>query len=163
MRKIQLALISICILFLIATGISLLFPSTVVVSRAVDIKSDKGPVFAMVSNIYQWKNWVEGMNASVVKIYNADSAQLGKTTVKIVSVTDTTVVSNWQTPGSEMQESTLRLITDTNQHVTVVQWQFVQNVNWYPWEKFASMMNDKIIGTMIEKNLQTLKGFVERN
>jgi hypothetical protein len=45
--------------------------------------------------------------------------------------------------------------------MTVVQWQFVQEVNWYPWERFSSMMNDRIIGTLLEKNLNQLKKTVE--
>ena len=41
MRLIKLGLISVVVLFLLATAIGLLFPSTVVVSRAIDIKSYK--------------------------------------------------------------------------------------------------------------------------
>jgi hypothetical protein len=43
-----------------------------------------------------------------------------------------------------------------------VQWQFEQKVKWYPWERLGSMMNDKILGTMMEKNLNNLKALVEK-
>jgi hypothetical protein len=57
----------------------------------------------------------------------------------------------------------MRLIGDSLQKVTVVQWQFEQKIKWYPWEKFGSMMNDKILGTMMEKNLGNLRKLIERN
>lgn len=162
MRVIKLSIISGVVLFLLATSISLLFPSVVVVSRAIDIKSYKKTVYPLVSDIRNWQQWIEGMNGSTVKVYSAGSAKLGNTNVEIISLTDTTIVSIWKSEQSAQQESTIRLITDSLQKTMVVQWQFVQKLNWYPWEKFGSMMNDKIIGTMIEKNLLSLKQIAEK-
>ena len=162
MRVIKLGLISLLVLMMIATAIGFLFPSTVVVSRAVDIKSVKSPVFELVADLNKWNLWVDGMNNSSVKVYNKKSAKLGNTMVSVIAITDSTVVTSWVNDQSPKQESTIRLITDSAQKVTVVQWQFIQQVKWYPWEKFSSMMNDKIIGTMIEKNLQNLKLLAEQ-
>jgi thiamine kinase-like enzyme len=75
--------------------------------------------------------------------------------------TDTTIISKWYTVNAAEQESTIRFITNTSQNITVVQWQFIQHIKWYPWEKFASMMNDKIIGARIEQNLANLKKLLE--
>lgn len=161
MRVIKLGLISLLVLMMIATAIGFLFPSTVVVSRAVDIKSFKSPVFELVADLNKWNLWVDGMNNATVKVYNKKSAKLGNTMVSVIAITDSTVVTSWVNEQSPKQESTIRLITDSAQKVTVVQWQFIQQVKWYPWEKFSSMMNDKIIGTMIEKNLQNLKLLAE--
>ncbi|MBL7760585.1 MAG: hypothetical protein JNK08_07805 [Sediminibacterium sp.] len=161
MRFIKLGLISVVVLVLLASAFSLVIPSTVIVSRAVDIRSYKQPVYQLVGSLDQWHNWVEGMNSAAVKVYNADSAQLAKTTVVVQQRTDSTIISKWSNPGSADQVSTIRLIADSANKVVVVQWQFVQQVKWYPWEKISSMMNDKIIGTMIEKNLATLKQNVE--
>ncbi|KAF0241662.1 MAG: hypothetical protein Q8K64_12260 [Sediminibacterium sp.] len=162
MRVIKLGLISLLVLMMIATAIGFLFPSTVVVSRAVDIKSFKSPVFELVADLNKWNLWVDGMNNATVKVYNKKSAKLGNTMVSVIAITDSTVVTSWVNEQSPKQESTIRLITDSAQKVTVVQWQFIQQVRWYPWEKFSSMMNDKIIGTMIEKNLQNLKLLAEQ-
>lgn len=162
MRLIKLGLISLLVLMIMATSIGFLFPSIVVVSRAVDIKAYKSPVYELVKDLNKWNLWVDGMNNPSVKIYNSTSAKLGKTLVSVIAITDSTVVTNWVSDQSPMQESTIRFITDSSQKITVVQWQFVQQVKWYPWEKFGSMMNDKIIGTMIEKNLQNLKLLAEQ-
>jgi len=43
-----------------------------------------------------------------------------------------------------------------------VQWQFEQKLKWYPWEKFASLMSDKIMGPMMEANLDELRKLVEK-
>ncbi|MBH2003744.1 MAG: hypothetical protein I8H66_03565 [Sphingobacteriia bacterium] len=161
MRFIKLGLISVVVLMALAAAFSLVIPSTIIVSRAVDIQSYKQPVYQLVSNLNQWRNWVEGMNSNAVIIYNADSAKLGHSMVVISRRTDSTVISNWTNAGAADQLSTIRLIADSSNKVVVVQWQFVQQVKWYPWEKISSMMNDKIIGTMIEKNLATLKQVAE--
>ena len=161
MRLIKLGLISFVVLFLLATAIGLLFPSTVLVSRAIDIKSSKATVFENVKDLRKWNNWVDGMNNPIVKIIDSSKAILGNTTVTINAITDTTVVTEWISENAAKQISTIRLIGDSAQKMTVVQWQFVQEVNWYPWERFSSMMNDRIIGTLLEKNLNKLKKTVE--
>ena len=162
MRVIKLSIISLLVLATMATAIGFLFPSTVVVSRAVDIKSYKQPVYLLVSDLGKWGLWVEGMNGPGVKVYNAGSAKLGNTNVNITGLTDSTVIANWEGMNTGKQESTIRLISDSSRKLTVVQWQFVQQVKWYPWEKCGSMMNDKIIGPMLEKNLLNLKQVAEQ-
>jgi thiamine kinase-like enzyme len=161
MRFIKLGLISVVVLVVLASAFSLVIPSTVIVSRAVDIRSYKQPVYQLVGNLDQWRNWVEGMNSDAVKVFSSDSAQLAKTTVVVQQRTDSTIISKWSNASAADQVSTIRLIADSSNKIVVVQWQFVQQVKWYPWEKISSMMNDKIIGTMIEKNLATLKQVVE--
>ncbi len=163
MRVIKLGFISLLVLGLLATCIGFLFPSTVVVSRVIDIKSYKQPVYLLVSDLRNWRPWVEGMDNPNVIVYDSVSAKLGNTLVNITTLTDTTVVSNWKNSSSSDQLSTIRLISDSSQKNTIVQWQFVQQVKWYPWEKFSSMMNDKIIGTLLEKNLANLKQLAEHH
>ena len=63
--------------------------------------------------------------------------------------------------NGQQQLSTIRIIGNNTQDYAVVQWQFVQQIGWYPWDRFGSMMNDKIMGTMMEQNLQSLKKSLE--
>jgi hypothetical protein len=158
---IKLGLISLIVLGIIVTLIGLLFPSTVLVSRAVDIKAPIDSIKYRVGKMEQWALWIGGMNDSSVKI-NADTdAQLGNTHVQISQITDSTVVSTWTSLNGEQQLSTIRIIGNNTQDYAVVQWQFVQKIGWYPWDRFGSMMNDKIMGTMMEENLQSLKKSLE--
>jgi thiamine kinase-like enzyme len=97
-----------------------------------------------------------------VKISSPVKADLAGTTVMITNVTDSTIVSSWTGSSGSNQVSTMRVIGDSLQKITVVQWQFVQKLKWYPWEKLGSMMNDKILGTMMEKDLNSLKQLLEK-
>jgi thiamine kinase-like enzyme len=161
MKLIKLGFISLIVLGIIVTLIGLLFPSTVLVSRAVDIKAPIDSIKYRVGNMNQWKHWIAGMNDSSVKIISSTNAQLGNTHVQISQITDSTVLSTWTSLNGQQQLSTIRIIGNSNQDYAVVQWQFVQKIGWYPWDRFGSMMNDKIMGTMMEQNLQSLKKTLE--
>lgn len=161
MRLIKLGIISLIVMSALMLLVSLLFPSVVIVSRATDIHAPQSTIYPLARNMYNWSKWVDGMNHSNAVVYNADSAKLGSTLVTVIGETDTTIISLWKGVNATEQESTIRFITDTTQNITVVQWQFVQHIKWYPWEKFASMMNDKIIGARIEQNLANLKKIAE--
>ena len=162
MKLIRLAVISVVILFVLATLMGALLPSIVLVSRAVNINGSKDSVMPYLKDIRQWTAWIEGMESSSVKIYSSSHADLAGTSVNIIAISDTTVVSSWTGRKGNAQTSTIRLIGNSLQKVTVVQWQFEQKLKWYPWEKLGSIMNDKILGTMMEKNLNSLKLLIEQ-
>jgi len=161
MKLLKLAAISLVALFALATGMGALLPSKVLVSRAVNIKATPANIHSAINSIQEWKNWVEGMNDGSVHISSATEALIGKTKVRITQVTDSTVVSEWISPQNRKQVSTIQLIHQPQQTLTIVQWQFEQSVSWLPWEKLGTMMNDKILGPMMEKNLEKLRQYIE--
>ncbi|MEI6087847.1 MAG: hypothetical protein WCR66_09685 [Bacteroidota bacterium] len=161
MRVIKLAFISVLALFMVLCFFSLMMPSTVLVSRAVDIYAPSDSIKLYVRDLNQWLLWVKGMDSKIVKIKSDKEADLGTQKLTIINVTDTSVVSIWESKKSSSQESTIRFIQAPERNLTIVQWQFVQKLRWYPWEKFASFMNDKILGPMMEENLQHLKELSE--
>jgi hypothetical protein len=161
MRLIKLAFISAVILFLIATFIGLLLPSKVVVSRATDIIAPKDSIFNLVKNINQWKQWVNGMNNAGVVITSPTEADLAGTKVSITSVDNYTVSSTWAGKKGTVQKSVFRVIQDTTSNKAVAQWEFMQELKWYPWDRLSSMMNDKIMGEQLENNLASLKKLCE--
>ena len=159
---IRLAVLSIVILFVLAAVMGALLPSTVLVSRAINVHASKDSVMPYLKDIHQWKSWVSGMELPTVTIFSTSNANLGGTLVNITGISDSTVVSSWKGRSGNIQTSTIRMIGDTFQSVTIVQWQFEQKLKWYPWEKFGSIMNDKILGPMMEKNLNNLKLLLEK-
>lgn len=161
MNVIKLGLLSIIALFAVVCFLSILMPSTVLVSRAVDINAPADSIKLYVSNLRQWVYWVKGMNSSTVKIESATNADLGRQKIHITSITDSSVLCNWDSPSASSQVSTIHFIPAPEKNLTIVHWQFVQNLRWYPWEKFGSFMNDKILGPMMEQNLQNLKRLAE--
>jgi len=42
-----------------------------------------------------------------------------------------------------------------------VQWYFDFHLDWYPWQKFQSIIYDKQLGIPMENSLQQLKQIVE--
>jgi hypothetical protein len=55
-----------------------------------------------------------------------------------------------------VQISTMQLISIPEGQGCTVQWQFEQEVGWWPWERLGSMMNEKIMGPQLQTNLQRL-------
>ncbi|MES2329103.1 MAG: hypothetical protein V4539_05830 [Bacteroidota bacterium] len=161
MKLLRLVFFSILTLFAIASFIGILLPSTVLVSRAVNITAPKDSIIPYLKDIEKWKGWMDGMQQASVKIESASHADLAGTMVDITGVTDSTIISSWVTKTGNLQTSTVRVIGDSTQKITIVQWQFEQKLKWYPWERLGSMINDKILGTMMEKNLNNLKTLVE--
>lgn len=161
MKLLKLAAISLVCLFALATGIGALLPSKVLVSRAVNIKAPVEKILAEVKDIRQWKNWVEGMTDASVQVKSAHEAIIGKSKVHITEVRDSLVVSEWESSKGKIQLSSIQLIHQPQQNLTIVQWQFEQSVGWLPWEKLGTMMNDKILGPMMEKNLEKLRQYLE--
>jgi hypothetical protein len=162
MRFLKLILISIIAIFCLMLFFSLLMPSTVLVSRAIDINAPLDSIKYRISDLNQWMFWVKGMESPTVKIMSPTEAQLGASIVNIRTVTDSTVLMDWESHSSAMQKSTIRMIKHPNNNVSTIQWQFVQELHWYPWEKLGSFMNDKILGPMMEQNLLNLKKLVEQ-
>jgi hypothetical protein len=151
MRVIKLGLISIVVFFALFTLGGLLLPSHNIVSRAVNIKAKPVSILPLVQNKQQWHLWIEGIDSAPIQ---------QKQTVQIISVSDSLVVANWKTAEANYTTK-FRFIYNPGQAVTIVQWQFEQDVKWYPWERLSSLMNDKILGTLMEKNLAKLQLLVE--
>lgn len=161
MKFIRFVLISIVAMFVIASFIGVLLPSDVLVSRAVDVNAPRDSVMKYINNLEEWKWWIDGMRESSVKIESTSRADLNGTLVNIDQVTDSTVQTSWILKKGNKQIATMHLIGNPSQNRTVVQWQFEEKLKWYPWEKLGSMMNDKILGPMMEMNLNNLKKLVE--
>ncbi|MES2372708.1 MAG: hypothetical protein V4557_09020 [Bacteroidota bacterium] len=161
MKLLRLVFFSVLSLFAIASLIGIILPSTVLVSRAMNITAPKDSIIPHIKDIEQWKGWMDGMQQASATITSPLHADLAGTIVDITNITDSTIVSSWRTKAGNVQISTVRVIGDSTQKITIVQWQFEQKLKWYPWERLGSMMNDKILGTMMEKNLNNLKSLIE--
>ncbi|MBS1628044.1 MAG: hypothetical protein JSR09_00220 [Bacteroidetes bacterium] len=160
MRLLKHGLLSILILFILLTAIGSLFPSDIIVSRAVNISANKDSVETFISNYNKWNLWMEGAKQSEFKVVAQDSTKafFGTTTIQLQSVINNIWKHEWKGRNT-IQYSTIQLIQKNN--ITIVQWQFEQHVKWYFWQKFGTMLNDKILGTTMEQSLDNLKKLVE--
>lgn len=158
MRLIKLASISFVVLFVVTTIIGLLFPSKVIVSRAIDVSATTDSVSRFTKDLFGWQQWVSSM-----KNYPAQAAlssKIGSSTIAITSAKPDLVIGKWIEKNGDEQLTTLRLIA--NQNTTIINWQFEQTVEWYPWARLSSMVNEKVIGAMMEENLANLKKLAEK-
>ena len=153
MRVIKLGLISVLVFFVLFTLGGLLLPAHNVVSRAVNIKAKPASILPFMQDKKQWYLWMEGMDSTTIN---------KRQQVQVTSVSDSLIVANWKTAEANYTTK-FRLIYSAGQSVTIVQWQFEQDVAWYPWERLSSLMNDKILGTLMEKNLAKLQLLIEAN
>jgi hypothetical protein len=156
MRVIKLGIISVIVLFIILTAMGALLPSHVLVSRAVDIYGNKQTVKQSVLDLRQWNNWMP-IDSTVTFAYNEKQNALvsGNTKITVDQNADSLLVTNWKT-GANTMKGTFRIINQPN-NITTVQWQMEEKIGWFPWEKFASMTADKMLGSSMEKGLANLK------
>ena len=167
MKFIKLVVISIVILFALITGIGLLFPPNVTVMRSINISAPEDSVYAMLDNIDNWQYWMFD-SARAPKILSQNSAgknaeaQVGKSTITITQVTDTSVESIWQT-GKMHNQLCDFVISQNNQTPGLqVTWYFQQHLNWYPWERIGATLNEKILGPSMDSGFARLKRVLEK-
>jgi hypothetical protein len=168
MRFIKLGIISIVFFTLLITGISLLLPSTIYISRAIDINSPIDSVYNQVSDLARWKSWYAGYDSSIASLSSSTTGPgatltLNKTTIKILDVSPAQVKALWQGSTNNPLPGEFNFISHEGAPQMTLQWKFTHTVKWYPWEKFASIISDKAIGPVMEKSLENLKNSVEKS
>ncbi|MFY8128040.1 MAG: hypothetical protein ACOVMM_06660 [Chitinophagaceae bacterium] len=156
--KLRFIGISIFILFAIVTLIGLTFPSSVIVSRAVNIPSNKNVITPFTHNLNNWSKWIKGANT--LHINSLFTAQLNNTSILITNKTDSNIISVWKDSKGKTQTSTINLYQQND--ITIVQWQFEEKFKWYPWQRLSSMFNEKMLGPVMEESLDSLKAKVIR-
>jgi Polyketide cyclase / dehydrase and lipid transport len=162
MRIIKLAFISAIVLFVIILLISLLLPSHIRISRAIDISTSRERIAPLLNDASRWEEWNE-----YVKVYAHRQATPGvlkadDITIQVTSITDSLVLTSWQPPAANKFGSGFAIVTNTNgQGHATVQWYFDFHVKWYPWEKFQSIVYDQQFGPVMEKSLANLKRIAE--
>lgn len=169
MRIVKLGLISAVFLFLVVTAISLLLPSSIIISRAVDINADITTVYPKVADLSNWKKWYANSDTASFILSSTTTGKgafltIDKSTISFSEVTEKKIKAYWSIgPGNQMPGE-FNFITSEGKDVShiTIQWQVIHTVQWYPWEKFASIVADKSIGFFMEKSLDKLKAISER-
>jgi hypothetical protein len=163
MRFVKLAIISAVVLFTIIYLFSLMIPSTVRISRAVNISVTKDSLLPAITDLRQWRLWnemVEGEDLTNKQFTeNLITSDQQKVTRK--ALIGDTLYTDWQQGNARVLHSGFTF-TEANGQL-VLQWYFDIKLNWYPWEKFGSIVFDKQLGPSMEKSLGNLKKLLEKN
>lgn len=158
MRLVKLMMLSILVLSILITGISLLFPSTVIVSRAIEVNSSPAKIAYFTSDLNHWDQWLSDWKETKVKIDN-DTAHAGTQVISLLDKNDSSVRFHWVATGQRpylVQFEWIHLKDNTY----VIHWTFEQHVRWYPWEKFQTLLNEKVLGSKMEVELTNLSNAI---
>jgi len=154
MKLIRFAFISVLVIGLLITAISSLFPSVVITSRAVEVNASSAQIQHCVKELSAWKGWMSDWKEQSVTVKDS-IAYVGTQRIKMLSSTDSTVVLNWVATGQAPYKVQIEWLP-LKEGTYVIHWSFEQHVKWYPWEKFQTLLNEKVLGAKMEVELQNL-------
>jgi len=164
MRVVKSALVGVIAIFAVIWLMSLLFPSFVKVSRAVNINTTKEAVLDYVPNVNQWARWNEMTSSKNLthkkitgNVFSSDQLQL-----QVESIHGDSVDILWTQKNGRKIHGGFNLYGSSDTTLTTVQWYFDFNLRWYPWEKIGSIIFDKQLGPVMEKSLENLRNLIEK-
>ena len=167
MRVFKLALLSFFFLFILITLISLFIPSTVRISRAVNVYADPSQVLVPVRNLQQWTQWYPGLKSiSPDKIHFTNESgkpvmTIPGSTVIIQTANDQQVLADLVGARGKKIMNGFNAITHNQSDSVTLQWYMDFNLKWYPWEKFGSMLYEKMYGATMEQGLSNLEHLID--
>jgi len=167
MKIVKLGLFSAVFFFLLLTGISLLFPSSINISKAIDINAPSDSVFSYIKDMSKWKVWYPNYDSATVRlsgntIGKGASLSYNKTKVVITEVDKKSIKAIWQSGDNNNLPGEINIISYDSSSLVTVQWLLIQKVKWYPWEKFSLLISNKTIGPFMEQGLENLKKVNEK-
>jgi hypothetical protein len=149
-QLIKLGLISIVFLFLVITGISLLIPSHIRLSKAINMGGTNESILYYVRNKNTWPQWhpafmqdTSNRNSNLVITPRLDN--------------DSEVLYQMQLPGKRPIMSGWKVYHHASTDSLTLQWYMDFHLPWYPWQKFGSLLYEGTYGRMMEQGLNNLK------
>jgi Polyketide cyclase / dehydrase and lipid transport len=168
-RILKLGFISFVFLFLLITIISLFIPAHVRISRAINVHALPKDVLVQKSDFKNWLNWypdLKKLPPGQIQFLDSSNGVVTKMNLKtteviLKQVADKEVITELKQPGKKPVLSGWNIIEYAAKDSITVQWYMDFKLNWYPWEKFASIMFEKSYGEKMEAGLSNLKKYLE--
>jgi hypothetical protein len=146
-KIIKLALISFVLIFGLLTAISLLIPSRVRISKAIDLHAPIDSVRTLITDTTQWKTWHPA--------YSGGRQQ--QATIGFNTITDSLITATISSPGKNSLLNGWQFYSHQERESYTLQWYIDFKLRWYPWEKFGSLFYEATYGKMIEQGLSNIK------
>src|ERR1700730_447283 len=163
MKIIKLVLISAVVLFALIMALSVLLPSHVRISRAIDIRARPESIMPFVKDMQKWKEWNQFIRQAdsmkTLTIATSNFIRTSQLEIHLMDLRPDTIHTEWKQPNGKIFTSDFAFINSGE--VTTLQWYFDFHLQWYPWQKFQSIIYDKQMGPSIEKSLENLRRLVE--
>jgi hypothetical protein len=165
-RWIKPVIIGLAGLFIVMLGFSLVLPDHVMTSKWVMVKADQQTIIQEIKNLENWKSWnlllKDAQNVQVSdSTLNWTSLNGRGSHLRVDTVNDkgvsTTLSFNQGRPFISGFSVEKREKSDSTQVV----WYIIEELKWYPWEKFYGMMAADMKGPLMEASLALLKTEVQ--
>ncbi|MBD0288488.1 MAG: hypothetical protein ICV79_24140, partial [Flavisolibacter sp.] len=142
--------------FLLLTCTSLLIPSHIRISKAIDIMGNKDSILLLIENRESWPEWhpaFQQKDASIQKDVTIQPIVQNDSVVQmqVKKGNNPPIINGWQIYSFPATDS------------LTLQWYMDFHLSWYPWQKFSSLLYEKTYGVMMERGLQNIKTKVEGN
>jgi hypothetical protein len=148
-------------LFLVMLAISSLLPGTVMNSRWVKVGVPREQVSATVRNLETWPEW---------NLLLADAADVRSTSTSlqwkdprgtlhqcnIIADNDSGLVTTLTMGSGRPMESGFAIQQNGADSVQIV-WYVIEDLRWYPWEKFYGIMAGDMKGPLLQGSLDRLR------
>lgn len=175
-RNVKMLVVGLVVLAIIFALFSLLIPSTVKVTRVVEVYAPKEKVYEAISNVNKWKQWMPWSAADSLFTVRVDStpnkinssyawnvksnlSKKGKITIKKLTADE--VATENELTGYNLSPGSLKLYTNPKAQFVLVEWRMNVHIKWYPWAKLKGIVLDKIYGPVLEDGLERLKTYCE--
>jgi hypothetical protein len=155
MRLLRFILISIFLLFTLITLFGLLIPSTVRISKAIDINAEATEIFSLIRDTSTWKNW----HPAFQKTETHSGLQEGLIIIEVL-VTDSLLQIELSKEEKNKLLNGWAVYTHPNSDVKTLQWYMDFKLRWYPWERFGSLFYENTYGLMMEEGLQNINNLL---
>ena len=154
---------------IVVLAVSALLPNHVMTSKWVRIHSPKDSILNEVKNLNGWQEW-NGllMDASDILVKDSvlswSSASGGKrNTIMVKGSTDMGLSTEISLDKGRPFTSGYSIeIRDPAMDSVQVVWFIIEELRWYPWEKFYGMMAADIKGPLMQESLNRLKMKLEQ-
>lgn len=155
MRVIKFGVISIIFLFLLLTAFSLLIPSHVRISKAIDIRTSRDAALQEIENLPNWKKWYPGADSADIYI-SGERLDLDAPDPRLTVESDSSVIMK-----VNRNTQSAWILYGSSPGLVTVQWYMDFRLRWYPWEKFSGLLLEGRYGPQMEKGLEKLRTVLE--
>ncbi len=161
MKYLKLFLLGATALFIVMLGLSLMIPSKVIVSRAINLNPGSDSVLNEVADLDRWYKWYPGFDQVKLENIKTENGRVvaGKAngiSLKVDNFNDSIVTVQMQKSDRPVMAS-WKLIRYAYSDSLTLHNIMEFDLQWYPWEKLSGLLFEKSYGPVMEKGLLNLK------
>lgn len=172
MRWIKPLLIGLGGLFAVLLGISALLPSRVMTSRWVRVAGETTAPIREVRNLEGWKDWNRllsgATNVNITPVPDTGRGgsiewtdpRGGRNRIEVAGQGDKGILT-YITLGKGRPFESGFSIEKRHADSTQIVWYIMEELRWYPWEKFYGMMAEDMKAPLMQESLERLKAKLE--